>query len=359
MKKRSMTRLAGMALAGFLVIGAAGCSNQPVGAGTSAAASAGTGAGSGTDSAGGADAGKAASGKAASGGKVTIRIGGGPSSSANYTTFAGIGNLITQDHPNYLINTEISTGSQENIRMIQNGTVQFGVAMTDVEEAAAKGEREFEGNPVEICHVMGGYTTMLHMFVAKDSDIQSIADLKGHKLAVSKGAMAQYYMPILLEAYGLTKEDVTITETALQDICDAVNDGNADFGVHITPYTSSPVADLAATKGIRLLSIDQEHIDSISSEHPFFYKSVIPGGTYSGVDEDTVVLGTRNNLVCAKNVDEEVVYNVVKSIIEHQDDLADVHPQANQFNKDNAVDGALIEIHPGAARYYKEIGIME
>ncbi len=354
MKKRSMTRLAGMALAGFLVIGAAGCSNRPVGAGTSAAASAGTGAGSGTDSAGGADA-----GKAASGGKVTIRIGGGPSSSANYTTFAGIGNLITQDHPNYLINTEISTGSQENIRMIQNGTVQFGVAMTDVEEAAAKGEREFEGNPVEICHVMGGYTTMLHMFVAKDSDIQSIADLKGHKLAVSKGAMAQYYMPILLEAYGLTKEDVTITETALQDICDAVNDGNADFGVHITPYTSSPVADLAATKGIRLLSIDQEHIDRISSKHPFFYKSVIPGGTYSGVDEDTVVLGTRNNLVCAKNVDEEVVYNVVKSIIEHQDDLADVHPQANQFNKDNAVDGALIEIHPGAARYYKEIGIME
>ena len=85
------------------------------------------------------------------------------SSSANYTTFAGIGNLITQDHPDYLINTEISTGSQENIRMIQSGTVQFGVAMTDVEEAAFKGTREFDGSPVEICHVMGGYTTMLHM----------------------------------------------------------------------------------------------------------------------------------------------------------------------------------------------------
>ena len=56
--------------------------------------------------------------------------------------------------------------------------------------------------------------------------------------------MAQYYMPILLEAYGLTEDDVSITETALQDICDAVNDGNADFGVHITPYTSSPIADL-------------------------------------------------------------------------------------------------------------------
>ena len=242
--------------------------------------------------------------------------------------------------------------------MIQSGTVQFGVAMTDVEEAAFKGTREFEGSPVEICHVMGGYTTMLHMFVPKDSDVNSIGDLKGKKLAVSKGAMAQYYMPILLEAYGLTKDDVQITETALQDICDAVNDGNADFGVHITPFTSSPIADLAATKGIKLLSIDEEHIEKISSENPFFYKSVITGGTYTGVDQDTVVLGTRNNLICAKSVDDEIVYNVVKSIIEHHDDLADVHPQANQFNKENAVEGALIDIHPGAVKYYKEIGIM-
>ena len=327
-----------MVLAGAMAAMTAGCSNQPVNTNTAAASGGGT---------------------ASEDGTVTIRFGGGPSPSANYTTFAGIGNLIMEDHPNYLTNTEISTGSQENIRMIQNGTVQFGVAMTDVEEAAAKGEREFEGSPVDICHVMGGYTTMLHMFVAEDSDINTIADLKGKKLAVSKGAMAQYYMPILLEAYGLTEDDVTITETALQDICDAVNDGNADFGVHITPYTSSPIADLAATKGIKLLSIDQEHIDQIVSEYPYFYESVIPGGTYTGVDEDTVVLGTRNNLVCARSVDDEVVYNVVKSIIEHYDDLADVHPQANAFNKENAIEGALIDIHPGAVKYYQEIGIME
>lgn len=327
-----------MVLAGAMAAMTAGCSNQPVNTNTAAASGGGTTSEDGT---------------------VTIRFGGGPSSSANYTTFAGIGNLIMEDHPNYLTNTEISTGSQENIRMIQNGTVQFGVAMTDVEEAAAKGEREFEGSPVDICHVMGGYTTMLHMFVAEDSDINTIADLKGKKLAVSKGAMAQYYMPILLEAYGLTEDDVTITETALQDICDAVNDGNADFGVHITPYTSSPIADLAATKGIKLLSIDQEHIDQIVSEYPYFYESVIPGGTYTGVDEDTVVIGTRNNLVCARSVDDEVVYNVVKSIIEHYDDLADVHPQANAFNKENAIEGALIDIHPGAVKYYQEIGIME
>ena len=116
MKKRVATRVMGMVLAGVFLLSAAGCSNQPVGA---ASGGGGSTAAAETQASGG-------------GGKVTIRIGGGPSSSANYTTFAGIGNLITQDHPDYLINTEISTGSQENIRMIQSGTVQFGVAMTDV-----------------------------------------------------------------------------------------------------------------------------------------------------------------------------------------------------------------------------------
>ena len=290
---------------------------------------------------------------------VTIRVGGGPSSGANYTAFSGICNLISMDHPNYLCSTEISTGSQENLRMIQNGTVNFGIAMSDTEEAAFNGTREFEGSKIDICHVMGGYTTMLHMMVAKNSDINSIGDLKGKKLAVAKGVMAQYYMPILLEAYGLTESDVTITQMALQDICNAISDGNADFGVHITPYTSSPIADLAATKGVKLLSIDAEHIQTICEKYPYFYESVIPANTYTGVETDTMVVGTRNNLVCAKDVPDEVVYNVVKTIIEHEGDLRDIHPQAIHFNKENAVVGALADIHPGAAKYYKEIGIME
>ena len=174
MKKRVATRVMGMVLAGVCLLSAAGCSNQPVGAapgggGSTAAAE--------TQASGG-------------GGQVTIRIGGGPSSSANYTTFAGIDHLITQDHPDYLINTEISTGSQENIRMIQSGTVQFGVAMTDVEEAAFKGTREFDGSPVEICYVMVGYIPLLHLMALKDSDVNSIEDLIGNNLQVSKCANA-------------------------------------------------------------------------------------------------------------------------------------------------------------------------
>lgn len=125
MKKHTFKMLTAAFLAGTMLLASTGCSNKPVSSAPSSAAAAG---------------GESAAAPASSGGKVTIRIGGGPSSSANYTTFAGIGNLIMKDNPNYLVNTEISTGSQENIRMIQNGTAQFGVAMTDVEEGSCKGK---------------------------------------------------------------------------------------------------------------------------------------------------------------------------------------------------------------------------
>lgn len=108
-----------------------------------------------------------------------------------------------------------------------------------------------------------------------------------------------------------------------------------------------------------MISIDQEHIDKIVKAHPFFYKSVIPGGTYTGVDKDTTVIGTRNSLVCARNVPDDVVYNVVKTIIEHNSQLKDIHPQAVNFNKENAIGGTLIDIHPGAIKYYKEIGVIK
>ena len=336
--KKIARRVGSLLLVSLIALSATACSNEPVNMNTK----------SGNE------------GAASAGDKVTIKIGGGPSSGANYTTFAGIGNLVMNDFPNYIVSSEISTGSQENIRLILNGSCQFGIAMSDVESAAFSGTREFEGEEKgKINHVMGGYTTMLHMMVVEKSDIQSIADLKGKKVAVSKGAMSQYYMPILLESYGLTMDDVSVTELALQDICNAISDGTADFGVHITPYTSSPIADLAATKGIRLISLEDDAINDITSEYPYFIKSTIPAGTYTGVDSDTVVIGTRNNLVCGADVDEDVVYNVVKTIMEHQEDLADIHPQAVNFNADNAINGALIDIHPGAAKYYKEIGLMQ
>ena len=156
----------------------------------------------------------------------------------------------------------------------------------------------------------------------------------------------------------MTTADVSVSELQLADVVNALNDGTVDAGVHITSYPLAAISDLAATKGLRLLSLPEDKIAGIAEKYPYFSKMIISGGAYQGIDEDVVTIGTLNTLICRADLDEEFVYNFVKTVCESTDDLGAIHPKAAEFNKDNTLVGAVIPIHPGAEKYYKEIGIM-
>ncbi|MFC5464229.1 TAXI family TRAP transporter solute-binding subunit [Lederbergia graminis] len=290
----------------------------------------------------------------------TIRIGSGPSGGPNYMIVAGISNLVTEEFSDYNISTEITTGSQENIRMIAQGDAQFGISMVDAAYNAYNGTREYDKDTKEkINFVMGGPATLIHFMVKADSDIQSINDLKGKSVGVARGVMGQYYMPIILEAYGLTDKDVDVKVLELADISNALADGTIDAGAHITPFPETTTSDLAVTQGIRLLEFEENIANKIIEENPYFFLGEIDGGTYSGIDNTVKTIGTRNVLIASTDVDEETVYNFVKVIDEKFEKLKSIHPQADAFNRDNALGGQLFPIHPGAEKYYKEIGVLE
>jgi len=294
-----------------------------------------------------------------SSGPLTVRISAGPSGANNFMICAALGDKVMSLFSDYTISAEISTGSAQNIRAMSQNEAQMGIAMSDSALYAYNAEREFTDlEPKQFNYVIGGYQTIVHIMVPADSSIQSVADLKGKKVAASQGITAQYYLPIVLEAYGMTTEDVTVSELQLNDVVNALNDGTVDVGFHITSYPLAAISDLAATKGLRLLSLPDDIIDAIAKDYPYFSKMVIDGGAYPGIPEDTVTIGTLNTLICRADLDEEFVYNFVKTVCESTEDLAAVHPKAGDFNKDNTLTGAVIPIHPGAERYYKEIGIL-
>lgn len=290
---------------------------------------------------------------------MTVRISAGPSGANNFMICAALGDKVSSVFPNYTISAEISTGSAQNIRAMSQNEAQMGIAMSDSALYAYNAEREFTDlEPKQFNYVIGGYQTIIHLMVPADSSIQSVADLKGKKIAASQGITAQYYLPIILEAYGMTTADVSVSELQLADVVNALNDGTVDAGVHITSYPLAAISDLAATKGLRLLSLPDDKIADIAEKYPYFSKMIISGGAYQGIDEDVVTIGTLNTLICRADLDEEFVYNFVKTVCESTDDLGAIHPKAAEFNKDNTLVGAVIPIHPGAEKYYKEIGIM-
>ena len=90
---------------------------------------------------------------------------------------------------------------------------------------------------------------------------------------------------------------------------------------------------------------------------PYYAKAVIPGGTYKGVDEDTVTATTMAMLICSTELSEDLVYTMTKAMWENQNVIAEAHEKGKVVTMDTALDGMGIPLHPGAAKYYKEQGL--
>ena len=161
----------------------------------------------------------AGSSSASAGEPMTVRISAGPSGANNFMICAALGDKVMSEFSNYTISAEISTGSAQNIRAMSQNEAQMGIAMSDSALYAYNAEREFTDlEPEQFNYVIGGYQTIIHIMVPADSDIQSVADLRGRKIAASQGITAQYYLPIVLEAYGMTTDDVSVSELQLADV---------------------------------------------------------------------------------------------------------------------------------------------
>ena len=283
----------------------------------------------------------------------TITIACGTSAGVGYITTTTAGTFLKKVFPGYEVKPEITTGSKENINLIKQGIAQIGVSMADSALAAYEGNREFnESYKGCINFVTGGYLTTITQIVPKNSTATELPDLKGKKIGVSKGVMEQFYFPIILKAYGLSKSDFKIS---------VLQDGNIQYGIHVSSVPNTGISDLALSRGIQLLTMSEKVRDAIIVANPYFQKAVISKAVYD-TRTDSNTLATRNIYVCAPNADEQVVYDWVKTLITYHDELATAHPQAGDFggkNGENALSGQLMPIHPGAARYYREIGLIK
>lgn len=291
---------------------------------------------------------------------MNISFAAGPANGANYTVATGISNLMSQTYDNYTFVPEITNGSAENVRLIQQGSSQIGCCQSDSMYYAYLGEREFdESTKGCINFVMMGNEVCLTMLVREDSDIRSMADLKGKKCGVASGTVYQAYWPIFLEAHGLKPDEIDSVTLSMGDICTALADGTIDFGFMNAAKPQTVVTDLVMTSDVRFISLSQEVVDKITTEYPYFSEATIPKELYDDLTEDVRTVGVRAGIICAPDADEQMVYDVLDVIFTHQEDLALLGAIPSSYNRDNALKFSdLIPMHPGAERYYKDCGIL-
>lgn len=117
--------------------------------------------------------------------------------------------------------------------------------------------------------------------------------------------------------------------------------------------------ELATTNSINLLEIDDEHAAALAEAHPFYTTYPIPGGSYKGVDEDVQTVAIKATLICSPKLSEETVYNLTKALFDNQSEIAAAHAKGEELSLEYAVSGISVPFHPGAEKYFKEVGAIK
>ena len=292
-------------------------------------------------------------------GRQFITIGTAPAGGA----FAPVGNAIAgvveanKGDLDWVVSPQGTKGTQENIRKLDAGELEFGMANAAISYFAVKGEGGW-GKPTEVRAVATLAPNVGVFVTTAGSGIKTIADLKGKRVVLGPaGAGFDYFLKPLLEAHGVSYDDLTVLDGDYFTAGDMLADGKADaaFMGGATPIPA--VTQLCASQDVVFIKLDADAPDKLK-KYPFYFTVPVKAGAYSDLSEDLVGINVGNmQLITHAKVAEDVVYDLTKIMFENRQQVAEKHPAGKALNPKNAVMDTGTPFHPGAIKYYKEAGI--
>lgn len=287
-----------------------------------------------------------------------VTFGGGSTGGSFHIISAGMARVVEQNVPDVRATARVTAATIENTRLLGQQQIEFALAASSGPYAAAIGEEPFEGEIYDnIRYVATGYSSPFQIIVHEASDVQTVADLAGRRVGVLVGITAQDWFPRLAEVYGIDDQFEQFQLRAAE-LMSSLQDGNIDVAVFSGAAPTPAITDLATSRSVRFIPIDEDKAEEVIQTHPFFFVDDIPADTYPGQAEGVTSLFNPILLVTRAEVSDDLVYEVTKVLLDtNHDDLQAIHPDAGLFNVDNAGRSMVVPIHPGAARFYAEKGI--
>ena len=278
-------------------------------------------------------------------------------------TYYAIGQVIT-DVLNPLLQEssltlESSGASRANREMIEEGDAQLATVQNDVMFYAYTGTSLFEGEePFKNFSAVAGLYDEIIQIITCDESIKSVADLAGKTVSVGDaGSGVEFNAKEILDAYGLSFEDITVVNASFGDSASGLENGEIDAAFIVAGAPTTAVEELAETNSIYLVQLDDEHIASLQENYDFYTETIIPAGTYQGIDADAVTVSVRATLAASNEVSEETVYEILKALFDNKSALTEGHAKFEALNAEDAVKGMSVPFHAGAKKYYEEQGI--
>jgi len=279
-----------------------------------------------------------------------------------YPVGIGMGNLWTEKlkDEGIRVSGQSSAGSPENVQMLRLGEVEIAMLIGHLANKAYNGIDIYEGKPLKKLRGMAAFSiNYLHYLITKDKvKSGNVKDVDGlHYSPGPTGGGGEQTFRIVSEALNLKirKESLGYTPSS-----DAIRNGQLDGASYDAAPPVSAVISLYAAPAtkVQVLSFTQEDVNKLNDIVPgAFWLDKIKAGTYMNQDKDIPVACYTNILAVSVDVPDEVVYKLLKTLYDNLDYMVDVHPSCKSMSIDNAITGMPIPLHPGAVKFYKEMGL--
>ncbi len=294
--------------------------------------------------------------------QTTIAIATGGTGGVYYPLGGGMANVLTKYVPGYAATARVTGGSVDNLKLIGSKQSEIAMVMVDAALDALKGDDKFKGAPVDVRTLMVLYPNRMHVVSIEGKGIEKMSDLKGKRVSTGSPGSATEVMAFrVIEAAGLDKDkDMRRERLGVAEFTNAIKDGKIDAYFWVGGLPTAAVTDLGATPGVKIKLVDHADVlDKMNAKYGGIYTAgVIAAKTYPGQDKDNHITVVQNILVANASMTDKVAYDIVKTFIEHKDDLVAVHGEAKAIELANqAPKNSPIPWHPGATKYFTEKGV--
>ena len=287
----------------------------------------------------------------------------GGTGGTNYPLGGMLAQLIsnTAELPDVKLSATAETGnaSVANTKLLARGEIESAFAAADILDAAFKGVGQFEGEKVENIRAIGAlYPETVQLVVRADSGIEKFEDLAGKSISSGAPGSGQWQLlGDLAAAHGMNREDLAEDFSSFSQSVEKIKDGNLDASLITAGAPTSSITELANGHEIRVIPLTGPAIKKLQETQPYYVDAVLPAGSYKGVDADVATLAVRAIWATHDGVPDDIIYAVTKALYENTETLGQVHPKGKEISAQTALESVSIPIHPGAAKYYEEIGV--
>jgi len=249
-----------------------------------------------------------------------------------------------------------------NVKGIEEGKVEFGFGNSTSTVDALEGRAPFDKKATNVCQIANLYPQYFQIVALADAKVDKVGDMKGKTIAVqTRGNTAEAISADILKANSLSYTDMAKVNfmASYNDAAALLQDGHAQVFTLGTTIPASSVMDLASSRGIKMVPVSDAEVAAMKKINAGYVKGTIPAGTYPKQDADVPTIAYSAHFITACKMPEDKIYTITKAMATQMADMVAVNKAMARMTVKDMAEDIGVPFHPGAAKYYKEVGALK